>query len=201
MTSLTDPFPSIDDLRQRASGGSEADVARSRAFDEGRRAGFETGRFEGSARGMSEARADCADQIRELHEAIQRSSQMVERQDHETGAQLIDLAIEIASAILRREVTLSPDRGRDALIRALLASPDRGDIVARLSPNDAELLGAHADVSPGRTVQIVVDPQVVDGDCVLDVGGTRIDARLDAALARVRTVLLGDVPDVQEGFA
>jgi len=201
MTSLTDPFPSIDDLRQRTAGGSDADLARSRAFDEGRRAGFETGRFEGSARGMSDARAECAEQIRELHRGIGRSSEIVQQQHHETGAQLIDLAIDIASAILRREVSLSADRGRDALVRALVASPDRGDIVARLSPGDAELLGDHGDVSPGRTIQIVVDPLMSDGDCVLDVGGTRIDARLAGALDRVRAVLLGDAPDTQEGFA
>ena len=150
---------------------------------------------------MSEARAACAEQIRQLHQAIDRSSEIVQLQHHQSGAELIDLAIDIASAILRREVSLSGDRGRDALLRALVASPDRGDIVARLSPADADLLGDHGDLSPGRAIQIVVDPHMSDGDCVLDVGGTRIDARLAGALDRVRTVLVGDTPDVQEGFA
>lgn len=203
MTTLSiDPFPLLDDLplpsMVRSAQFDALDGLRRQAFVDGHRAGFEEGRAEGRARGASEAQAELAAQIDALAYSIGHAADAavgaVGRQDAVTGHSVIELALQIAELVLGRELAVAEDPGRDALVRALAAAPDRGEVVARLHPDDAAVVerrGSLTEVAGARAVTLVPDPAVGRGGCVLDVGGSRIDARMDAAIERVRAVLLG----------
>lgn len=99
------------------------------------------------------------------------------------------LALEVARAVLDRELAVAEDPGREALARALALAPDGTPAVVRLHPQDVGLLqAADLDLS-GRALQVVADPAVERGGCVVDTAGRRIDAQLTPALARVAAVL------------
>ena len=102
-------------------------------------------------------------------------------------ARALDLAVQIAEAILAREVGLSEDPGADAVRRALALVPVGAAVVVRLHPEDRDRL--KADAFDGRTVRLVDDPTLARGDAIAEADDTVVDATLAAALERVRQVL------------
>ncbi len=96
-----------------------------------------------------------------------------------------ELALEIVEAVLQHEIALSANPGADAIARALALVPASTPAVARCNPADVELLG---EISH-PLLSFVADPSVGRGGCVLDTGVTLVDARIEAAVARVKELL------------
>lgn len=187
-----------------------------RGYDEGYRAGLAEGLAAGRAAMSTESAAHLARLealIRSLDEAAAdlRRRQALELAGLEDA--LARTAVDLASAIIGRELQVAVSPGADALARALALVPAGATAVARLHPADAALLdgerpstsliapdssgstahGATAPAVPGG-VTIVADPAIEPGGCILEVGDSRIDAQLGSALDRVRAALLGDRP-------
>jgi flagellar assembly protein FliH len=100
-----------------------------------------------------------------------------------------DLALQLARAVLQRELAITQDPGREALVRALRLAPDGAPVVARLHPQDLGLLQDVEELSAGRDLQLVADPDVERGGCVVDTAGRRIDTQVSVALERIAQVL------------
>ena len=100
-----------------------------------------------------------------------------------------DLALHLSGAVLQRELEVAQDPGREALARALRLAPDGAPVVARLNPIDLDLLHDVDVVSGGHALQLVADPAVERGGCVVETAGRRIDAQITPALDRVAQVL------------
>jgi flagellar assembly protein FliH len=184
-----------------------ADAA-ARAAEEGRAEGFTQGYAEGTARAAAESALELA-ATRERHEAEHR-----ERMDRVTSAiaaldaAVHDLeartapaaaelerlalvfAVDNATTLIGHELALSASPALDAVRRALALAPVDTDLLVRLHPADAAAAaeGVRA-AAPGRTVEIVADPAVEPGGCVLDAGACHVDAQLGPALERVRAAL------------
>lgn len=210
-TTPLDPFPSLADLpRLRpvedrvVSKPTVADdhlrsAARDLGFEEGRRAGFQQGVFEGRARGEQDARAEAAERFALLFDEVERALVAV-RHRAEVDRQVLadevaDLALRVAEAVVGRAVEVGEVDGRDALARAIAAVPEGGPMVARLHPTDLAELSADDVETAGRELQLVADPTLRPGDCILDAGAARVDATLAGALERVRAVLMSE-PEV-----
>ena len=198
MTSSIDPFPALAELPLPEMGGDplldrELDHLRRQAFQEGRRAGFDQGLFEGRARGEVEVRENLRARFEEWIGALDRGLHDLVRRDRELSAELasvaVDLALEVAAVVLAREVTASADPGRDALVRALALAPEQGALVARLHPDDLQRIGGIDDLVAPDRITLLADPAIGAGGCLVEAGAARIDARIDAALVRVREVL------------
>lgn len=183
-----------------------------RGYDDGFRAGMAEGLAAGRAAMAAESSAYLARLeaiVRSLDEA---AADLRRRQALElTGLEdaLARTAVDLAAAIIGRELQVAESPGADALARALVLVPAGAKAIARLHPADAALLdesrpassliapdsmgapsGAASTVPPGVT--IVADPSIDPGGCILEVGDSRIDAQLGSALDRVRAALLGD---------
>jgi flagellar assembly protein FliH len=183
-----------------ADGVARGEVAgRESGFEEGHRDGFDVGRREGRAAGAAEAQAAAesaiaarvADALAALDHAAAELRAREEVAVADIEAEVVALAIGLAAAILQREVALAADPARDALRRALQMAPARGDVVARLSPDDVASLGDLAALAPGRSVEVVADPSIARGSCIVHAGASLVDASFDGALARARVALLG----------
>lgn len=203
MTLLTDPFPSIDDLEVLFEPGADFELMnlRRRAFEEGRAAGFDSGRFEGLAQGLAQGVAEGRAQVGAVLAALSASLDDAHEREARFGTELLDLALTIAAAVLQREITLASDPGRDALVRAMTATPGRTSVIAHLNPEDHDLLGDIDDVVPGCGITVIADPSIGRGECVMDAGPTRVDARFGPALERVRAVLATSADDVSGGLS
>ena len=101
-------------------------------------------------------------------------------------------AVDLASAIIGRELEVSVSPGADALARALALVPAGCTAVARLHPSDAASLEATPLPDAPGALTVIADPAVEPGGCILEVGDSRIDAQLGPALDRVRAALLGE---------
>jgi vacuolar-type H+-ATPase subunit E/Vma4 len=104
--------------------------------------------------------------------------------------QLLDLAVEIASAIIEHEVESTPEL-HAALARAALGSlGDSTHVTLRTSPDGfaticASLGGEEIDVR-GVRVQVVADPSIPGLGCVVDGDSVRVDATVSERLRAVR---------------
>ena len=104
--------------------------------------------------------------------------------------QLLDLAIEIASALIEREVEREP-KLHAALARAALSSlGEASGVTLRTSPEAYETIcqtlgGAEANVR-GVHLQVIADASIPGLGCVVDGDNMRIDATVSERLRAVR---------------
>jgi flagellar assembly protein FliH len=168
-----------------------------RGYDDG----YQVGLAEGLAAGRESAAAESAAAVARL-EALAQSlaaaaADLGRRQAQElTGLEdaLARAAVDLASAVVGRELEVSLSPGADALARALALVPAGSIAVARLHPADAAILAAGpsgGDAANGA-LTVIPDPAIEPGGCILEVGDSRIDAQLGSALDRVRAALQGD---------
>ncbi|MGA3214612.1 MAG: FliH/SctL family protein [Acidimicrobiales bacterium] len=125
--------------------------------------------------------------LRALEAAVDQGRGVLETERDRLQHAAAELAFKIAEAVLTRELQLSSSPGLEAVRRALAESPESGGAVVRLNPADAEAIVAESQLPDG--LSIVADPTIGVGGCVLEVGAALVDARIEAALARVRKVL------------
>lgn len=176
--------------------------ARNDGFAEGYAEGLElAGREKSSVLDYEVARVREAESIRD--QALQRGLTALEEAANAFAARqatalsgiedlLLRAAFDLATTLLGRELELANSPVYDAIRRALSVLPADVPATLNLNPVDVEALGGLGDlsqVSNGRPVRIVADPDVEPGSCIADGGSTHVDASLAAALERVREVL------------
>lgn len=160
--------------------------------DEIRQAACSEGRAEGYAVGVAEGRRDTAAHLDGLSKLVDSTLARIEPQTqelfNELAAGTVDLALQIAAAVVQRELACASDPGADAIARCLQLAPDAGAIVARLHPDDAATFSGVVAAS-GRELAVVADPGVAIGDAVVTVNDTTIESCLADAMQRVAEVL------------
>ena len=182
-TELPGPAVAIDPAEER------------RGYEEG----YAAGMAEGLAAGRAAAAAESVAALSRLESVCRSLAAAAEELRRRQALELAGLedalaraAVDLASAIIGRELEVSASPGADALARALALVPAGCTAVAWLHPSDANSLeAAPLGPDPGA-LTLIADPAVEPGGCILEVGDSRIDAQLGPALDRVRAALLGD---------
>jgi flagellar assembly protein FliH len=158
---------------------------------------------EGYAQGLAEARAEIdiarreesrrvATALSALERAASELRDDASRLRREMQASAPRLAFAILEQLLARELEVSANPGREAIVRALALDEGTSPVSVRLNPDDVARLGEAADLGLDREIVVVADPLIEIGGAVLETGGATLDGQLSTALARVRRVLLGD---------
>ena len=164
--------------------------ARGRAEREGHNAGYAAGLAEARAETQAaadRARSEQSSALQALVAAVAQAQGVLQTEHDHLEHAAVELAFQIAQAVLARELQLSSSPGLEAISRALAESPESEGAVVRMNPADVEAVAGLAQL--GETVTIVPDPAVGAGGCVLEVGAALVDARIESALERVRKVL------------
>lgn len=191
----TDGQPGRKRVHPLARGQATPSVAEriEAARAEGHRQGFEDGYHAGLAELDTSIEAERQGQTARVAEAMSAALRaVVALRAHAVAvaeADVVALAIELAEALLRREVSSSTATSVDALKRALGLVPDGEDLVVRLHPEDVACLGELHALVPDREVRVVADPAVEPGGCLVDVGSCHIDTQIGPSIDRARRLL------------
>ena len=106
----------------------------------------------------------------------------------------VTVAAEIAQRVIRRELERRPEIALDWVSEALRLAAGGSDITLRLNPTDHENLGSHvARIAQSlchlAPTDIVADPTVTPGGCIVDTRFGQIDQQIESQLARIQDEL------------
>lgn len=143
---------------------------------------------------MRAAEADRVESLRRCTVALDAAGAAFAQRQAATLVEIDDVllsaAVQLATALVGRELALLDSPVRDAVRRALAVLPADVPVSITVHPSDVAVLAELPDdVSAGRRVHIDTDPQVEPGSCRADGGFRHVEASLSAALDRVRQVL------------
>jgi flagellar assembly protein FliH len=164
------------------------------AYDEGYRAGEEAGRSDGQ-------RA-YDDQVNRLRAVGTEMSAAFDRHIEEAEDLLVEIAFESVCKILGR--ALRDRDGVSAIVQEVMhQAREREQLIVRLAPPDYALLtGRPAPLEEPRrseepvsefaawNAQMMPDPRVALGGCLIESPGGTLDGRLETQLQRLREVLV-----------
>lgn len=187
--SLEDALPELTTLQER--------------YDRGYQKGFMAGYAEGARQAQAERAADLANNKATYAAAQAKAASLLDhlaastkeeltRLDQESSAvteELVEVAFQLAEAVLGAELRSRPERALEAARDALARLP-LGPALVRVHPEDEPLLQAEpaalSSMRAGQAVKVVADPGVERGSCIVTTGATTVDARVGQALARAR---------------
>lgn len=141
-----------------------------------------------------EQAAGVASAIQAVLQAADQVRQTVVEVTDELSDRMLAAAVELAAMLLGQELTDPMTAASAAVRRVLHEVPDGQPVTIRLStqdyatltgPDGAELIAA-IDATAQRRISLECDPTLAPGDALARWAATSIDARLTAALARLR---------------
>lgn len=157
-----------------------------KGYAQGERAGLEAGAKRAEA------------MLRRLAQTLEELSGLRDAMVRQTERELVELSIAIARRVLHREVTVDPELTAALAHIALERLGGPMPATVRLHPDDYSSVTA-GQVAPfsGRQVEILPDPGVARGGCVVESAFGVINASVDAQLDEIARSVLGEaVPAV-----
>lgn len=167
----------------------EIAVIHQQAYDEG----FNMGRREGRSAAYKETRDEWNARTQRLQQVIEQLAEPLKVLDEDVESSLIDLVTLIGKHLVRRE--LKTHRGevvavvRDAMSRLPLAARNPR---LHLHPEDAEIVRSALGLDGEQKAwQLVPDPLVTRGGCLVETDSSYIDATVEARLSATIARMLG----------
>ena len=163
------------------------------AYDEGFALGRKEGKTAGYNEGIAEARQKLEQQEQQLTQLLNKLAEPLEKLDEEVEHNLVELTIQIARHLVRREFKIEPGEIVAVVRGALSALP----VSARnpriyLHPEDAVLVRNALSVSEeDSSWRIEEDLLMMRGDCRVETESSLIDASIEAKLSAIAARLLG----------
>lgn len=159
--------------------------AHHQGYDEGRNEGHEAGRKQGYAEGQAKA----AEEASRLLRATEKLDAALGRIDQEIADELLALALEIARQVVRSEISAHPESLLN-MVREGLGQLPHHHVAIYLNPEDASLVRSYlGDQLTHAGHRIHEDPKLKPGDCILEAGGSHVDATLTTRWRRVVAAL------------
>jgi flagellar assembly protein FliH len=165
---------------------------------EAERAHFAKGYEDGLAAARREIDAELAklrSRIAQLDVVMRSLARPFEELDKEVEEQLTLLALTVGKQMVRRELRTDPAQVIGVIRECVGRLPAAArDVRVKLHPQDAAVVRELLVTNPGteRAWNIVEDPALSRGGCVVVTDSSQIDARLDARLNAVVAAAFGD---------
>jgi flagellar assembly protein FliH len=183
--------------------GETAQVSRNAngLWSERERRAFERGREQGALEAHRAAQQVRAGHLERIGQVIANLQGALDELAARGADSLLDLSLEVARQVLRRELTL----GRDAVLPAVreaiaLISDHTAHPRVHLSPQDFELISAELETDAShRGCRFISDPSVPPGGCRIETSQGEIDATLETRWRRVIAALGIDDRDSPNG--
>ena len=180
-------------------------------YDNGFKRGYMAGYTEGALQAQAERAAELAAHkaawastqahasalLSQLASATEEYLARFGGRDMAMSDQLMAAAFELAEAVIGHELRTGPAHAAE-VARSVLESLPVGPACVRVNPGDEKFV-RDASASLGRggqAVEVLPDPEVGPGGCIVTSGAKFVDARVEQALARAREVFLGPVGDL-----
>lgn len=146
--------------------------AREEGYQAGYHSGHAIGKRNGYAEGLGEAKAEAL----RIQQAADSLDQALQEFDQQVADELLALAVEIARQVVRKEIAARPETILGIVNEALTYLPHQHAAI-HLNPEDASLVRSYlGDVLTHAGHRILEEPTLKRGDCLLEAGGSQIDA-------------------------
>lgn len=168
--------------------------AKPRGFAAGHQQGLEQARAEAAETALQEARQNVTHLTQALTTGLEALEEGKRRLLATAECGLLELALAIARRVCKHDAGASSEAAR-ANARALLEMVQhQDDLELHLNPTDHDLLRDAADLNQVTNrfahIEVLADPAVPRGGCVLQARNGTIDATLETQLDRVAKALV-----------
>ncbi len=137
---------------------------------------YQQARQEGSQTGYREGQARAKDEAARLGRAAAKLDAAMSELDAGVATELLALAVELARQVVRCEITARPEALLDVVHEALAQLPHQHASIF-LNPEDASLVRSYlGDQLAHAGHRILEDAKLARGDCILEAGGSHLDA-------------------------
>ena len=170
-----------EELSIKLPTAAEIEQIYQQARDEGARKGQE----EGYQAGFKEGQAKMQAEAQRLAQATAKLDQSLADLDFQIADELLALAVELAQEVIRQEISARPETLLSVVREALTQLPHQHAAIY-LHPEDASLLRSYmGDQLAHAGHRIHDDFKLARGDCVLEAGGSQVDATVAMRWQRV----------------
>lgn len=179
----TTPAPAEERAAPSLPNAEEMQRAQDEARIEGYSAGYREG-LDAAQQAMATTVAETTAQFAELLGNLQIS---LSHLDQHVAEQLLDLALEVAAQVLRGAINTRSEFLLPVIREALAALPlHHAHVILRMNPADATLIREQIGEQLSQTgTQIIDDPEISVGGCLLKAGASEIDATIETRWKRV----------------
>ncbi len=157
-------------------------------------AALQAAREEGYRDGLAQGLAETGAAATAFVEAGRGLALAAEQLRDDAVREATALAVEVAARVLRAELAARPERVADVVRGAIRRAADRSALVARVSPQDlaacrAAIPGIMEEMGGISRLEVVDDPRVSPGSCLLETSSGDVDATVESQLARILEAL------------
>ena len=158
-----------------------------RIHEEARASGYSAGYEEGKAQGEQAAREQAEELLNSINDILRSLRESLHDFDQQVAENLLHLGVEIASQITRSIVHTRSDLLLPVIREAIAALPlHHGHVILSLNPKDANLIRPLLGEQFAQTgAQLLEDPNVSPGGCLVRAGSSEIDASIETRWKRV----------------
>lgn len=166
---------------------------------------YQQAREEGFAAGKQEAlelqRAWVEERLDQLSQILHALTQPYENLNQMVVEELTRLAGKIAQQLFRRELQTSPDAIIAVVREAVALLPtERSNIKVYLNDEDARLVRELSGLTDSdRNWDVLNDPSIARGDCLVTMGASLIDASVEARTNAIIAQILGSQRQADSG--
>lgn len=162
------------------------------AFAQGQKEGHKKGFREGRSEGLQQGQAEAAELVRRMRGLLESMAEPAAELDDAVEEELLALILSLAQQIIRRELHTQPGEIVGVIREAVALLPlSAREVKVQVHPDDAAFI--RETLGEGETAwQLVDDPGITRGGCVINSTRSRVDATLEHRLAALAADLLGD---------